>query len=244
MEIQFSGKRALVTGAGKGIGRAIAKKLAECGAETIALSRTKADLDNLQKEVPQILTVQCDVVDYEATRKAILDLGPIHLLVNNAGISRIGNFLDFPMKDFEDVYNVNTKALFNISQVVAKGMVERGQGGSIVNISSVASSRALDDHIAYCSSKAAVDSMTKVMALELGKHKIRVNSVNPTVTWTDMAVYAWSDPAKSAPMLAKIPMGKFVEVEDVVNTVLFLLSDKSAMTSGQHIVLDGGLSVW
>ncbi|XP_062567479.1 D-erythrulose reductase-like [Saccostrea cucullata] len=244
MEIQFSGKRALVTGAGKGIGRAIAKKLLECGAETIALSRTKADLESLQKEVPKIQTLQCDIVDYDATWKAILDLGPIHLLVNNAGISRIGNFLDFSMKDFEDVYNVNTKALFNISQVVAKGMVEREQGGSIVNVSSVASSRALDDHIAYCSSKAAVDSMTKVMALELGKHKIRVNSVNPTVTWTDMAEYAWSDPAKSGPMLDKIPMGKFVEVEDVVNTVLFLLSDKSAMTSGQHVVLDGGLSVW
>ncbi|XP_048758175.2 L-xylulose reductase-like [Ostrea edulis] len=242
MEIQFSGKRALVTGAGKGIGRAIAKKLVECGAETIALSRTQADLDSLKAEVPGMITVQCDVVDWKATRKSIEDLGPIHLLVNNAGITRLNSFLEFSMKDFEDVYNVNTKAVFNISQVVAKGMAERGDGGSIVNLSSMASTRALDDHIAYCSSKAAVDSLTKVMALELGKHKIRVNSVNPTVTWTEMAAYAWSDPAKSGPMLAKIPMGKFVEIEDVVNIVLFLLSDKSAMTSGQHIMIDGGMT--
>nr|XP_022317238.1 L-xylulose reductase-like [Crassostrea virginica] len=242
MEIQFRGKRALVTGAGKGIGRGIAKKLVECGAETIALSRTQADLDSLKAEVAGTIPVLCDVGDFETTRKVVQDLGPIHLLVNNAGITRLDNFLDFSMKDFDDVLNVNTKAVFNISQVVAKGMVERGDGGSIVNVSSVASSRALDQHIAYCASKAALDSMTKVMALELGKHKIRVNSVNPTVTWTDMAAFAWSDPAKSGPMLAKIPMGKFVEVEDVVNTVVFLLSDKSAITTGQHIVLDGGLS--
>lgn len=242
MEIQFQGKRALVTGAGKGIGRAIAKKLVECGAETIALSRTQADLDSLKAEVQEIIPVLCDVADFDATRKIVQNLGPIHLLVNNAGITRLGSFLEFSMKDFEDVLNVNTKAVFNISQVVAKGMVERGGGGSIVNISSVASTRALDEHIAYCTSKSAVDSITRVMALELGKHKIRVNSVNPTVTWTDMAAFAWSDPAKSGPMLAKIPMGKFVELEDVVNTVLFLLSDKSAITTGQHVVLDGGMS--
>ncbi|KAK3090481.1 hypothetical protein FSP39_012203 [Pinctada imbricata] len=226
-----------------GIGRAIAKKLSECGAETIALSRTQADLDSLKAENSNIHTVQCDLGDWDSTRKVIESLGRIDLLVNNAGVSRLDTFLNFKKEDLDFVYDINIKAVINVSQVVAKGMVERGNGGAVVNISSTASTRALTDHIAYCSSKAAVDMITKIMALELGPHKIRVNSVNPTVTWTDMAQYAWSDPAKSGPMLAKIPMGKFVEVEDVVNSVLFLLSDKSAITNGAHMVLDGGLSV-
>ncbi|KAJ8318374.1 hypothetical protein KUTeg_003465, partial [Tegillarca granosa] len=171
------------------IGRDIVKRLVEYGAETIALSRTQTDLDSLKAEVPGIIPVQVDLGDWENTRVTLQKLGPVDLLVNNA--------------------------VFNVSQVIAKGMVERGQGGAIVNISSLASSLALEDHAAYCSSKGALDMLTKVMALELGPHKIRVNSINPTVVWTKMAEYAWSDPVKAKPLLSRIPMGKFVEVEDV-----------------------------
>ncbi|XP_063396061.1 D-erythrulose reductase-like [Mytilus trossulus] len=146
-------------------------------------------------------------------------------------------------EDLDYVMDVNFNAVFNVSQVVAKAMVERGEGGSIVNISSAASQDALMDHAAYCSSEAAVDMLTKCMALELGPHTIRVNSIKPTVTWTDMAKMNWSDPAKSEPMMARIPLGKFIGVEDVVNSVVFLLSDKSAMTTGECVRLDGGLGV-
>lgn len=104
---------------------------------------------------------------------------------------------------------MNVKAVFNVSQVVAKDMVDKGIKGSIVNLSSQASQAALLDHAAYCASKGAVDMLTKVMAMELGPHGIRVNSVNPTVTMTDMGRLGWADPAKAGPMLAKIPLGRF-----------------------------------
>lgn len=243
MEIRLDGKKALVTGAGKGIGRAIAKKLVECGAETFAISRTQADLDSLKAEVPVIHTVHVDLADWDKTREAVSKIGPVDLLVNNAGVGICANFLEMKREDLETTMNINFNAAFNVSQVVCKGMVEKGQGGSVVNISSLASMGALHEHSAYSSSKAALDMLSKTMALELGPQKIRVNSVNPTVVWTAMAEKNWSDPKKSEPMLSRIPLGKFVEVEDVVNTVIFLLSDKSAMISGECVRIDGGLGV-
>lgn len=243
MEIRFDGKKAIVTGAGKGIGRDIAKKLAEYGAETYAISRTQSDLDSLKAEVPSINVVQADLGDWDKTREIISSVGAVDLLVNNAGISKLAKFIEMKKEDLQQVMDINFNSLFNVSQVVAKGMVEKGVKGSIVNVSSAGSQDALVDHCAYCPSKAAVDMLTKVMALELGPDQIRVNSVNPTVVWTEMGKMAWSDPVKSKPMLDKIPLGRFVAVEEVVNTVLFLLSDKSSMTNGQCIRIDGGLGV-
>ncbi|OWF39734.1 L-xylulose reductase-like [Mizuhopecten yessoensis] len=242
MEITFHGKRALVTGAGKGIGRDIAKKLVECGAETYALSRTQADLDTLKSEVPSMHIVLADLQDWDGSRKVIEQLGPIDLLVNNAGVGRNALFMEVKKEELDYVYDINVKSIVNVSQVCAKGMIERGTAGSIVNMSSIASSKALQEHTAYASSKAAVDMITKVMCLELGPHKIRVNAVNPTVVWTEMGKGTWSDPAKSGPLLARIPLNKFVEIEDVVNATLFLLSDKSAMVNGTCMLLEGGLS--
>ncbi|XP_046584676.1 L-xylulose reductase-like isoform X1 [Haliotis rubra] len=241
MEISFKGKRALVTGAGKGIGRDIAKALVRCGAETVAVSRTQEDLDSLKKEVPSIQTVQADLRDWDGSRKILEAVGCVDLLVNNAGVSRTAPFFEVTKDDCDFVYDVNIKSVINVSQVFAKGMVDSGHGGAIVNVSSVASQVALNEHTVYCSSKGAVDMLTKVMAMELGPKKIRVNSVNPTVVMTDMGRYAWSDPKKADPMLARIPLGKFVEIEDVVNAVLFLLSDKAAMINGTLLPIDGGI---
>lgn len=243
MEIKLDGKKALVTGAGKGIGRDIAKKLVEYGAETYALSRTQTDLDSLKAEVPSIHVIQVDLSDWDQTRETVTKIGHVDFLVNNAGVGLVAKFLELTKEDLEMSMNVNFNAVFNVSQVVAKRMVEKGEGGSIVNISSAASTGALEDHSAYCPSKAAVDMLTKCMALELGPHKIRINSVNPTVVWTPMAEKNWSDPKKSGPLLSRIPLGKFVAIEDVVNTVVFLLSDKSAMITGECIRVDGGLGV-
>ena len=136
--------------------------------------------------------------------------------------------------------NVNLKAVLFTSQTVAKGMVKRGGGGSIVNVSSQASQAALLDHAVYCASKGGLDQLSRVMALELGPHNIRVNCVNPTVVMTDMGRLGWSDPKKAATMLSKIPLGKFAQVEDVVHAVLFLLSDKAAMINGVMLPVDGG----
>ncbi|XP_069122877.1 L-xylulose reductase-like [Argopecten irradians] len=242
MEISFHGKRALVTGAGKGIGREIAKKLVECGAETFALSRTQADLDSLKSEVTSMNIVQADLQDWDGSRKILEQLGPIDLLVNNAGVSSPAPFMEVKKEQLDFTYDINVKAIVNVSQVCAKGMIERGKGGAIVNMSSVASTMALKGHTSYGSSKGAVDMLTKVMCLELGPHKIRVNAVNPTVVWTDMGKASWTDPVKSGPLLSRIPLNKFVEVEDVVNATLFLLSDKSTMVNGTCMLLEGGLS--
>ncbi|KAH9512978.1 hypothetical protein Btru_035520 [Bulinus truncatus] len=172
MEINFSGKRALVTGAGKGIGRAIAIKLSICGANTVAISRTQADLNSLKAEFPSIETHVVDLSNWSSARKTIEALGHFDLLVNNAGVSRIAPFVEVPEEDFDYVFNTNFKALFCVSQVVAKSMIEKKSGGAIVNLSSAASTQGIKNHAVYCSTKGAVDSLTTVMALELGPHKI------------------------------------------------------------------------
>uniref|UniRef100_A0A0B7B8J0 Ketoreductase domain-containing protein n=1 Tax=Arion vulgaris TaxID=1028688 RepID=A0A0B7B8J0_9EUPU len=243
MDIRFDGKRALVTGAGKGIGRDVVLKLVECGARTVALSRTQADLDTLKAECPSVEICLVDISDWSTAKQAIQALGHFDLLVNSAGVSRIGPFLDVKEEDFDYVFNTNVKALFNVSQVVARTMVDNKSGGAIVHLSSAASTQSVRDHAVYCSTKGAVDSLTTVMALELGPHKIRTNCVNPTATLTPMGLYAWSNPVKSQPLLNRIPLGRFAEVEDVVNAVLWLLSDKASYINGVTLPVEGGLLV-
>ncbi|KAM4624619.1 L-xylulose reductase [Polymixia lowei] len=240
MEISFAGKRALVTGAGKGIGRATVLALAHCGAEVTAVTRTRTDLDSLVLECPSITPVCVDLADWEATDTALRDVGPVDLLVNNAACAMLQPFLEVTPDQFDNSFNINVKAVLHVSQVVARGMKARGTGGSIVNISSQASQCALRDHAVYCATKGALDMLTKVMALELGPHQIRVNSVNPTVVMTEMGRLGWSDPDKAKSMTMRIPLGRFAEVEDVVNSILFLLSDKSNMTNGVTLPVDGG----
>ncbi|XP_019357253.1 PREDICTED: L-xylulose reductase [Gavialis gangeticus] len=137
-------------------------------------------------------------------------------------------------------FDVNLRAVLQVSQIVARQLIARGAPGAIVNVSSQASQRALQGHTVYCSTKSALDMLTKMMALELGPHKIRVNAVNPTVVMTDMGRVNWSEPQKAGAMLSRIPLGRFAEVDDVVNSILFLLSDQSAMTTGALLPVDGG----
>ncbi|KAI4496139.1 hypothetical protein M0802_008006 [Mischocyttarus mexicanus] len=161
MNISFEGKRILVTGAGQGIGKDLALRLSKYKAEVIALSKTKENLNQLFIEDSKIVPVCVDLNDWNATRKAIEDILPIDLLVNNAGVARLSPFLDATEEDFNLIFNINVKAIMNVSQVVAKNMIERNVGGSIVNVSSQASQAALKDHAVYCSSKGAVDMLTK-----------------------------------------------------------------------------------
>lgn len=230
----------MVTGAGKGIGRATALALVRCGAEVTAVTRTQADLDSLLQECPSIRPVCVDLADWEATEAALAGAGPLDLLVNNAACAMLQPFLDVTPDQFDKSFNINVKAVLHVSQLVSRGMKARGTGGSIVNISSQASQCALRDHAVYCATKGALDMLTRVMALELGPHQIRVNSVNPTVVMTEMGRLGWSDPEKARTMTSRIPLGRFAEVEDVVNSILFLLSDKSSMTNGVMLPVDGG----
>ncbi|XP_006532159.1 carbonyl reductase [NADPH] 2 isoform X1 [Mus musculus] len=177
MKLNFSGLRALVTGAGKGIGRDTVKALHASGAKVVAVTRTNSDLVSLAKEV---------------------------------------------------------------SQMVARDMINRGVPGSIVNVSSMVAHVTFPNLITYSSTKGAMTMLTKAMAMELGPHKIRVNSVNPTVVLTDMGKKVSADPEFARKLKERHPLRKFAEVEDVVNSILFLLSDRSASTSGGGILVDAG----
>ena len=240
MNISLSGKRVLITGAGRGIGRALALRVVACGGHAIALSRTQAHLDTLKAECPSVETVACDLTDWEVTRAAVEALGPVHCLVNNAGVANNNPFLEITEAQIDKTFDVNLKAVINVSQVVARGMVARGEGGAIVNISSQASLKPLYDHAVYGATKAALDHLSRVMTLELGPKGIRVNCVNPTVVLTDLGRRDWSDPVKAEPMLKAIPLGKFAEVEDVLGPVVFLLSDQASLISGVTLPIDGG----
>ena len=236
---EFTGKRALVTGAGKGIGRVIVELLCAKGASVVALSRAQADLDTLAAETG-CETIAADVADIDATLAAIALHEPFDLLVNNAGITALASFIETSQAALASIMAVNLVAPMRISQRVAARLIADGRPGAIVNVSSVAANIGLAEHTAYCASKAALDAMTRVMAVELGPHGIRTNGVNPVVTLTPMATMVWSDPIKAGPMRSRIPMGRFVEPVEVAAAVCYLLGEGAAMINGVCLPVDGG----
>lgn len=239
---EFDGTRILVTGAGKGIGRAVAIHLAGLGAEVIALSRAQSDLDSLTAEIGG-QGIAVDLEDATAARQAAEAAGQVDHLVNCAGITELTPFLETTVEAFDRIMAVNVRAAMVVAQVVARRLVAAGKPGAIVNVGSVASTIGLPDHTSYCASKGAMDSLTMVMARELGPHGIRTNAVLPTVTLTPMAVKAWSDEAKAAAVKARIPLGRFVEPVEVAETIAFLLSPKAAMLNGVMLPVDGGFKI-
>lgn len=233
------GQRILVTGAGKGIGRQTVIRLSARGATVVALSRDPADLRSLAAETGcEILA--CDVSDANAARTAAECALPVTGLVNCAGLVLLEPFIDTAVETFDRTIAVNTRAPMVISQVVVRDWLARGTTGAIVNVSSIAADVGFPNHAAYCASKAALDALTRVMAVELGGHGIRVNAVNPTVTLTPMGRMVWAEAAKAAPMLARIPAGRFLESDEVASVIMFLLSDDAKMVNGTCIDVDGG----
>lgn len=238
----FAGKSVIVTGAGKGIGRAIATMLAARGAEVIALSRTKADLEDLAAGTG-CRTIEVDLADAEATRRAALAAVPADYLVNCAGFTILESLLDVRVESFDRLLALNTRAPMIVAQEYARSCIARSVPGAIVNVSSNSAFTGFANHAAYCASKGALDAMSRVMANELGRHGIRVNCVNPAITLTAMARKAWSDPEKSAPMLSRMPLGRFIEPEEVAEVVLFLLSPAASMVNGVSLPIDSGFDV-
>ncbi len=240
--MRFDNQRVIVTGAGKGIGRATAKMLAKRGAHVIALSRSADDLAVLASEIG-CDTLAVDLADTNATREAAERALPADLLVNCAGTTDLASFIDTDPDSFDQIMAVNCRAPMIIAQVYARARIAAGTGGAIVNVSSVSSAIGFADHTAYCASKGALDAMTRVMANELGRNGIRVNAVNPVVTLTPMAVKAWSAPEKATPMLARIPQGRFVQPNEVASVICYLLSDDAAMVNGICMPVDGGFLI-
>ena len=239
--MDFTGKRVILTGAGKGIGRATAEILVARGAHVIALTRSADDVTALR--ALGCTAFQVDLADADATRVAAKAALPADLLINCAGTTELQPFLETTVAAFDRLIAVNTRAPMIVAQEYAKDMIAKGLNGAIVNVSSVAAFVGIPDHASYCASKAGLDGLTRVMAKELAPQGIRVNGVHPTVTLTPMGAKAWSDPAKAAGMLNRIPVGRFAESEDITEVILFLLSDEAAMVNGISMPVDGGYMI-
>lgn len=243
MPFVFSGKKVLITGAGKGIGRALAISLSKASCKVYALSRTQSDLDTLTEKCENIVPIVADLCDWEDTRKKLEKLEVLDGLVNNAGVSGYQYpAVDCPREFICKILENNLLSAINCTQAIAKKMIEEKRKGSIVNVSSVGGLASYPNGLPYMVSKAGMDMVSKQFALELGPHGIRVNSVNPGVVLTALVqkvIEKNKDGVKD--IVSRTPMGRTLEMREVVDPILYLLSDHSSMVSGQMHVVDGGM---
>jgi NAD(P)-dependent dehydrogenase (short-subunit alcohol dehydrogenase family) len=236
------GKRALVTGAGRGIGRATALALARAGHELICVARTAADLDAVVDEIEagggRARSVAVDVTDSVAL--AELDVEGVTALVNCAGGNLPEAFVDVSEEHLDRLLAVNVKSTFLVSQRVVRAMRVDGSGGSIVNLSSQMGRVGSPRRTVYCATKHAVEGLTRAMAVELAPHGIRVNAVAPTFVETPMTAEYLADREFRDWVLERIPLGQLAGVADVAAAVCFLTSDSARMITGASLAVDGG----
>lgn len=235
----FNGRTILVTGASGGIGGATVRKLAERGADVVAAGRDEAGLDRIATHTgARVLAF--DLTSEGSIASAIGDLD-LWGVVNCGGYGgEIATPQDTDIEVFDKVIAINARGALLVTKYAARTMIRLGQRGSIVNVSSQASLVALSGHISYGSSKAALDNITRVSALELGQYGIRVNSVNPTVVMTEMSAFYWGRPEIGGPFLEQMPLHRWATADDIAGPIVFLLSDEAAMISGASLPIDGG----
>jgi L-xylulose reductase len=231
----------LVTGASGGIGSATVRQLCAAGADVIASGRNVGQLDALASETA-CRTLPFDLTSEKSVRGA-LDGVDLWGVVNCGGFGgEIATPMDTDIAVFDKVIAINARGALLVTKYASQSMIRLGKGGSIVNVSSQASLVALRGHISYGSSKAALDNITRVSALELGKYGIRVNSVNPTVVMTEMSAFYWGRPEIGEPFLKAMPLGRWATEDEIAAPIVFLLSDGASMISGVSLPIDGGFT--
>lgn len=242
--LRLDGKRALVTGAGRGIGLACAAALAEAGAHVVLAARTVSEVEAaagaIRARGGQAEAACFDVTDLPAMRAAVTRHGPFHAFVNNAGTARHAHFLDVTEADYDAVMDLNLRAAFFAAQAVAAGMRAAGIRGSIVNVSSQMGLVGGPRRSVYAATKHAMEGMTKAAAIELGPFGIRMNTLCPTFIETPMTRPFFDDPAFRDWVLGNIRLGRVGKVEDLMGAVVFLCSDAAALMTGSALVVDGG----
>ena len=246
-QFRLVNKIALVTGASRGLGKAIALGLADAGADMVLASRNLTALKAVEGEIIHLgrnaLALQVDVSQAASVHRMVAQateaFGSIDILVNAAGITIRHPSEAYPEEDWEKVLDVNLKGTFLCCQAVAKGMIDQG-GGKIINIASLASVIGIPTVPAYTASKGGVVQLTKTLAIDWAKYHINVNAIGPGYFHTEMTVPLEKDPVRSSRIMARIPMGRWGMPEELQGIAVFLASDASAYMTGQTVYVDGG----
>ncbi len=241
---ELNNRRALVTGGSSGIGLACAAALAQAGATVVVAART---LDKVEEVVGAIRAdggqaeaAQVDVGDIDSTEAFVNESGPFDVLINSAGMARHGPALETTHNDFDAVVNVNLKGAYFLTRAVAKGLIDAGRPGSLINISSQMAVVGGIDRAVYCATKHAVEGFTKAMAIEWGSHGIRINTICPTFIRTPLTESTFANLERVKWIEEKIKLGRVGEMQDIMGAALYLASDASAMVTGTALLVDGG----
>ena len=247
-KIDLKNKTALVTGAGKGLGKACAIALAEAGAKVIIISRTLSDLTKVEKLIKKTkgscLKFECDITDVNSLKAILKKIKRLDVLVNNAGNNRPEHFTQVKKENMEYLVELNMKAAFNVAQICSQKMVEQKNrkkiGGSIINMSSQLGRVGAPIRSVYNMTKFGIEGLTRGMALELGKYNIRVNSMCPTFVETPMVKAFFKNKKFKQQVLENIPLGRVAQEDDVSTAVAFLAADSSNSITGTSFMVDGG----
>ncbi len=238
---RLDGRRAIVTGGGRGIGRAAAASLAEAGAEVTLVARTESEVAFAAAEIGKgSISAILDVSDLAAVKAFFAARPAYHILVNNAGTNRPKPMWEVSEDDFDAVYDLNVKSAFFVAQACAQKMIAEAVSGSLIHMGSQMGHVGGPNRSLYCGSKWALEGMNKAFALDLAAHGIRSNTIAPTFIETPMTKPFFADPEFKAHVLSKIKLGRIGQVEDLMGAILFLASDASALMTGTSMVIDGG----